>query len=125
MKKGDKKDLRSRFKSHRVPRSKIMVGQVPISCQDAEFGPQKNARTISDIVGFWAYTEASNIDSDDISILTYLSAELQTLEGHYNSALSVAFSPDGRLLTSGSWDRTIKLWDPTSVMITTIDDVIA
>jgi len=37
--------------------------------------------------------------------------ELMTLKGHGDSVLSVAFSPDGKRLATGSHDRTAKLWD--------------
>ena len=41
-------------------------------------------------------------------------SELRTLKGHSTFVQSVAFSPDGRQIVSGSNDQTIKLWDTES-----------
>jgi WD40 repeat protein len=37
--------------------------------------------------------------------------EIHTLNGHESHVLSVSFSPDGKRITSGSYDRTVKIWD--------------
>ena len=41
-------------------------------------------------------------------------AELNSLTGHANFVYGLAFSRDGRMLASGSFDSTIKLWDLTT-----------
>jgi WD40 repeat protein len=36
---------------------------------------------------------------------------LRTLVGHTDRVTSVAFAPNANILVSGSWDKTIKMWD--------------
>ncbi|KAF8549383.1 hypothetical protein OG21DRAFT_1500452 [Imleria badia] len=41
-------------------------------------------------------------------------AEIHTLQGHKDAVTSVACSPDGTQIVSGSWDFTIRVWNVTT-----------
>ncbi|KAL4744666.1 WD40-repeat-containing domain protein [Aspergillus terricola var. indicus] len=38
----------------------------------------------------------------------------QMLEGHSKTVFSISWSPDGSLLASGSFDNTVRIWDPAT-----------
>ena len=62
----------------------------------------------------YGYARYGLFPTNPISIIANLSSGIsleKTLEGHSSSVNSVAYSPDGQTLASGSSDTTIKLWN--------------
>jgi WD40 repeat protein/tetratricopeptide (TPR) repeat protein len=46
--------------------------------------------------------------------------EVNRLEGHADIVWGISFSPDGKLLASGSRDKTVKLWRPDGALVQTL-----
>jgi WD40 repeat protein len=47
----------------------------------------------------------------NIRVIDFTSGKMNTITGHQKNALAVRFSPDNKLLASGSLDETVKIWD--------------
>ena len=72
------------------------------------FSPDgKNLLTVSSPISF-----SIPGTEDNIACLWDLKGnQLQLFKGHEGSINSVAFSPDGKMIITGSWDKTARLWE--------------
>lgn len=74
---------------------------------------------------------AGSIDSFDVYIWSVQTGQLlDQMSGHEGPISSLAFAPDGGVLVSGSWDRTVRIWSvfgrtQTSEPLTLQGDVLA
>ena len=77
--------------------------------------PSSSFSTLSDTIAHSISVQAVNTKGDvrmAYFVLTEISPpHIATLEGHTDRVASMSFSPDGKMIASGSWDGTIKLWD--------------
>ena len=65
---------------------------------DLEYSPDGSKLAVATTLGIWIYDTTNG-------------NELNLLTGHTRDVISVCFNSDGRILASGSYDDTIRLWD--------------
>ena len=50
-------------------------------------------------------------DAFSVRLAGTLELKTEKQSAHNREISSVAFSPDGKTIVSGSWDQTLKVWD--------------
>jgi len=77
---------------------KMRLGKGAVN--DLKFSPDSTRLAVASSCGIWIYD-------------AYTGNELDFLTGPMEGINSVDFSPDGKIIVSGSKDGTVKLWDTT------------
>ncbi len=86
---------------------------------DLAYSPDGKLLAVSTYIGMWLFDANSG---KELALLTgYSNEDFKRFSGNASHYSTLSFSPDGKLLTSPSWDGKVRVWDvPTRKLIATI-----